>query len=140
MLRLLKSNVPKLVWHHGTSVYWKIAALIVGSAEIRWVCFILGCASPHPALYGPYILRMCVCMYICMHTYIQASTFTLAQRFLGLSGQFRPQVSIFYWPGGPIYFQIVFIPLVTATGHRFNGFLPLPSTPALQLNTSFISI
>ena len=70
MLHLLKSNVPKLVWYHGTSVYWKIAALIVGSAEIRWVCFILGCASPHPALYGPYILRMCVCMYVYMHAYI----------------------------------------------------------------------
>ena len=138
MLRLLKSNVPKLVWHHGTSVYWKIAALIVGSAEIQWV-FYPGVRFAPPcsiwALHTTY-----VCMYVYMHAYIQASTFTLAQCFLGLSGQVRPQVSIFYWPGRPIYFQIVFIPLVTATGHRFNGFLPLPSTPALQLNTSFISI
>ena len=69
MLRLIKSNVPRLVWYHGTSVYWKIGALIVGSAKIEWVRVILGCASPHPALYELYILRMCVCMHVYTHTY-----------------------------------------------------------------------
>ena len=49
MLRLVKSNLFKLVWHHATSVYWEIAALIVGSAEIEGVRFDPGVnlASPY---------------------------------------------------------------------------------------------
>ena len=39
VLRLLKSNVHKLVWHHGASVCWKI---IIGSAEIERVRFAPG--------------------------------------------------------------------------------------------------
>ena len=55
--------------------------------------------------------------------------------FLGLPGQFGPQVSTYYWPGGANIVSDHFIPLVT--GHYFNH-LTLPSTPALQLNTIFI--
>ena len=58
--------------------------------------------------------------------------------FVGLPGQFGPYVFIFHWPGGTSLFQIIFIRLVTDTGHHFNR-LSLPSTPALQLNTIFIS-
>ena len=35
VLRLLKSKLPKLVLHHVASVYWEIAALIVGYGEIE---------------------------------------------------------------------------------------------------------
>ena len=81
----------KLVWHHGASVYWKIVALIVGSAEIERVRFILGCALPHPTLYGPYVLLTYACMHACIHTYIYTyiytglNIYTGPAPFLGLS-------------------------------------------------------
>ena len=52
VLRLLKSNLPKLAWHHVTSVYWKIVALIVGSAEIEGGARCpRRCGLHHPTLY-----------------------------------------------------------------------------------------
>ena len=40
VLRLLKPNVPKMVQYHVASVYWEIAALLVGSVEIEGVGFV----------------------------------------------------------------------------------------------------
>ena len=40
MMFLLKSNVPRLVWHHVDSFDWKIAPIEVASAEIGGVRFV----------------------------------------------------------------------------------------------------
>ena len=51
-IRLIKSTMPKLVYHHVASVYLEIAALLVGAAEIKVGALCpQGCTLPHPALY-----------------------------------------------------------------------------------------
>ena len=52
---LLKSNVPKLVWHHVASFDWKIAPMKVASAEIGGVLF-----APHYSNAGTYKNEMVV--------------------------------------------------------------------------------